>query len=86
MVPLKYLSGEQIEAGDEIRYHGERGHIEFVVTNATGDPALDWYLEQFPGGGAMIVAESFGNVFLALDDLDDFLEFVGRDRREGESA
>src|SRR3982074_427350 len=72
-----YDSGENIQAGDRIRYHGETGYVDFVVTEETGDASLGWFLQQFPGG-AMIVAEGFGSVFLGLEDLDDFLEFVAR--------
>ena len=78
MTTLAYPSGEAIQAGDQIRYHGEQGHVEFVVIEPTGEAALDWYLGQFPGGGAMIVAQRFGNVFLGVGELDDFLEFVAR--------
>ena len=73
-----YPSGEPIEAGDRIRYHGEQGYVEFVVAER-GDPAFDWYRDQFPGGGAMIVADGFGSVFLGVEDVGDgFLELVAR--------
>jgi hypothetical protein len=78
MGALSYLSGEVIAAGDLIRYHGKQGYVEFVVTEASGDASSDWYLEEFPGGGAMIVAEGFDRVFLGVKDLDDALEFVAR--------
>jgi hypothetical protein len=75
---LIYVTGEAIQAGDRVRYHGEQGRVDFVVTDSAGQASLDWYLREFPGGGAMIVAEGFGSVFLTVDDLDDFLEFVAR--------
>jgi hypothetical protein len=52
--------------------------VELLVSQPTGDSAMDWYLEQFPGGGTMIVAEGFGNVFLAATEYDEDLEFVAR--------
>jgi hypothetical protein len=73
-----YQSGEEIQKGDLINYHGDPGEVEFVVQSRTGDPAMDWYLEQFPGGGVMINAKGFGRVFLAEGDIDDFLEFTSR--------
>jgi len=78
MSALTYPSGEPIQAGDRILYHGAPGYIDFVVTETAGDPALDWYLEQFPGGGAVIVAEGFGSVFLGVENLVELLEFVAR--------
>lgn len=78
MTALAYWSGEEIRAGDQIRYHDQQGYVEFVVTTMSGDESLDWFLDQFPGGGAMVVAKGFGSVFLGVDELDDFLEFVAR--------
>jgi hypothetical protein len=78
MRALSYLSGEPIQAGDRILHPGEQGYVAFVVTQRTGDDDLDWYLDEFPGGGAMIVADGFGSVFLDLEGLDDRLTFVAR--------
>lgn len=74
---FSYPSGEEIRAGDRIKYHGESGEVEFVVSRPQGDPARDWYLQEFPGGGIMIRAAGFGNVFLTGTREDD-LEFVSR--------
>jgi hypothetical protein len=60
---LTYLSGEEIQSGDRIRYHGEPGHVEFVAER--GDPETGWYVEQC-GSGCMILAQSFGRVFAGL--------------------
>jgi hypothetical protein len=60
---FKYLSGEEVRTGDSVAYHGEPGRVEFVADKIAGDPATDWYVEEF-GGGFMIVAEEFGAVFI----------------------
>ena len=73
-----YQSGEEVKKGDRITYNGNPGEVEFVVVDPTGDPAMDWYLEEFPGGGIMIDTAGFGNVFLQGNDLDEDLEFVSR--------
>jgi hypothetical protein len=73
-----YKSGEEVKNGDHITYHGEPGEVEFVVARLTGNPAMDWYVEQFPGGGFMINAKGFGSVFLGKSDIDEELEFVSR--------
>jgi hypothetical protein len=73
---FKYLSGEEVRAGDAIRYHGENGKVEFVAAEVTGNREIDWYVEQYPPGGFMIVAEGFGSVFLT--EVDEDLEFVSR--------
>jgi hypothetical protein len=77
-MPFVYQSGEEVKGGDRITYHGEPGEVEFVVDNPTGDAAMDWYVEQFPSGGFMINAKSFGKVFLPGSEIDEDLEFVSR--------
>lgn len=71
---LAYSSGEEIQSGDRILYHGEPGQVEFVAKR--GNSETDWYVERF-GGGCMILAPSFGRVFIS--EADEDLEFVGRD-------
>ncbi len=78
MKPFTYVTGETVRKGDRIRYHGEPGAVEFVVSGVVGDSAMDWYAERFPGGGIMITATGFGSVFLGVDDIDDMLEFDSR--------
>ena len=68
-----YSSGEEIQSGDRVLYHGEPSQVEFVASR--GDPETGWYVEQF-GGGFMILAPSFGRVFVHKADED--LEFVAR--------
>ena len=80
---LTYLSGEEIQAGDRILYHGESGRIEFVVKRGERTPRVDevvdevmeWYVEQF-GGGCMVDAPNWGRIFVT--EPDDDLEFVAR--------
>jgi hypothetical protein len=71
-MPLEYLSGIEIQAGDRIRYQGEAGRVEFV---ATADGETAWYLEEC-GVGCMLAVPSFGLVYTRPDED---LEFVGRD-------
>jgi hypothetical protein len=68
-----YASGEEMNAGDAILYHGQPGTVEFIATRE--EPASHWYIEQF-GVGCMIVAEGFGRVFVTKADED--LVFVER--------
>ena len=78
MKPFTYKTGEAVHKGDRIRYHGEPGEVEFIVSGVIGDPAMDWYAKQFPGGGIMVTATGFGSVFLGVDDIDGMLEFHSR--------
>jgi hypothetical protein len=71
-----YPSGEEVRPGDRIRYYREPGEVEFVVVERTGNPDMDWYMEEYPGGGYMLNARGFGNVFLT--ETDDQLELVAR--------
>jgi hypothetical protein len=57
--------------------------LSFVAFEKSGDPAMDWYLDQY-GGGFMISAENFGRVFLTSDDIDESLQFVARSLQNGE--
>ena len=75
-MPFAYKTGEEVKKGDVVTYHGERGEVQFVVTGRSGNPAQDWHIDQFPGGGFMIYAATFGNVFVTESDED--LEFVSR--------
>lgn len=78
MKRFRYVSGDEVQAGDQIAYHGGAGKVELVAVEPVGDPVLDWYLEEFPGGGVMISAAGFGNVFLTAEDLDKHLMFLAR--------
>ena len=49
-----------------------------MVTEKTGDAAMDWYLEENPRGGFMISAKTFGNVFLTGSETDEDMVFVAR--------
>jgi hypothetical protein len=78
MHAFAYRSGEEVRTKDRVVYHDEPGEVEFVIARKTGDPGLDWYLEEFPGGGFMIRTPGFGNVFLTEEDIDEDLRFVSR--------
>lgn len=84
MKSFRYLSGDEVQTGDQIAYHGEAGKVELVAAAPVGDPVLDWYLEEFPGGGVMISATGFGNVFLTAEDLDEHLTFLARAKQSGQ--
>jgi hypothetical protein len=75
---FRYLSGDEVERGDQVRYHGQPAKVEFVVSDRTDDPMVDWYVDEYPGGGFMISADGFGRVFLTLDDIDEDLEFIAK--------
>lgn len=81
MNALRYESGAEVRAGDQVRYRGDLGRVEFVVARKVGDPAIDWYLDQYPNGGFMLESEQFGKVFMPSDEIDEGLELV---RREAE--
>ncbi len=78
MKQFKYQTGEEIKRGDHIAYSGGSGRVEFLVTEKVGDPATDWYLQQYPTGGLMIVADGFGEVFLTEEDIDEDLVLLSR--------
>ncbi len=75
---MTYHSGEDIRSGDQILYAGAPGHVEFVVTKATGDQGIDWHLNENPRGGVMIFTERWGNFFLPDPELEEDLDLVSR--------
>jgi hypothetical protein len=80
-MPFTYQTGEEVMTQDRITYQGEAGSVEFVIVKPTGDLAMDWYLEEFPGGGFMIDVPQFGSLFLTETDED--LQFVSRMESSG---
>jgi hypothetical protein len=76
---FRYRSGEYVEAGDSVFYGGRPAKVDFVVTEATGGPAMGWYLEQFPNGGFMITTDTGGSFFLDHPEHEEDLELVSRE-------
>ena len=77
---LKYRSGEEIKKADRVLFHGNPAEIELVASNITGDPATDWYIEEFGGGVMVSEPKVFGRAFVSADQIADEedLEFVSR--------
>jgi hypothetical protein len=68
-MPLLYITGEDIQEGDKIRYDGLSGEVEVVADPAFPKGETDWYVDEFVGG--LLVAEPtvFGRVFVRLEDI-----------------
>jgi hypothetical protein len=77
-VKFKYKSGEEIKKGDQVRFHGESGQIEFVAEELTGDPEMDWLVKEFGGGVMVREPKVFGHCFLPETEEQEDLEFVSR--------
>jgi hypothetical protein len=75
---FKYQTGEEMQKGDRVLFHGERGFIE-LVESKLGDSATDWYIQEY-GGGVSIIDAIAGRTFVPADQIDecDDLEFVSR--------
>ena len=80
-MPLNYESGDEIREGDKVTLHGESGEIEFVVDGLTGDPAHDWYVQQFGSGVMVLEPKGFGRLFIS--DTEGAEDLVLVSRREG---
>jgi hypothetical protein len=76
-MPLKYQSGEEIEKGDRILFHGEPAEIEFVVDSLVSDPAIDWYMRELGPGVMVLEPKYFGSAYLR-DTVNEDLVFVSR--------
>jgi hypothetical protein len=80
-VPPTYASGEIVRKGDQIRYAGDPGEVEFVADPDVVDATTAWYVEQF-GAGCMIATEKWGSIFLHATEQEEDLEFVSRSGSE----
>ncbi len=69
----KYLTGQTVLSGDLIKYSGEDGVVDFVITNQS--PDWDSYWNEL-GQGIMLKVPSFGSVYVPFEDEE--LEFVSR--------
>jgi hypothetical protein len=73
---VTYVTGEVVEAGDQVVYAGKAGYIEFVA--AEGHPETGWYFERC-GDCVMVVTPAFGRVCIsAKGGEDEDLEFISR--------
>ena len=80
-MPASYKSGVEIRAGDQVRYRGEPGEIEFIVDADVSDPDSEWFLQEY-GVGVMIRRnQALGQVYVTDTEQDDQLELVSRGRR-----
>jgi hypothetical protein len=77
---FKYQSGEEINKGDRVLFHGESAEVEFVVDENTEDAALDWYMQEFGGGVMIREPKNFGATFIQAESLPktEDLEFLSR--------
>jgi hypothetical protein len=75
---MKYQSGEKIQKGDKVLFHGEPGQIEFVAEKLTGDPKMDWYVEEHGPGVMILEPKAFGRVFIRDTEHVEDLILVSR--------
>jgi hypothetical protein len=78
-VLFKYQSGEDIEKGDRVRFHGNIAEIEFVASDPS-DPSVAWYVKEFGGGVMVLEGSALGRTFISSDQIEhcEDLEFVSR--------
>lgn len=69
----KYSTGETIFSGDRIKYNGEMGEVDFIITRKSNDWNTYW---KELGEGVMLKVPSFGSVYVPFSDED--LEFISR--------
>jgi hypothetical protein len=77
---MVYQTGERIQKGDRVEFHGEPGSIEFVADPGIRDPETEWYVKEH-GGGVMVMelnSRTFGRVFLREPGEAEDLVFVSR--------
>jgi hypothetical protein len=69
----RYSTGQSIHSGDLIKFSGEDGIVDFVITDQS--PGWDSYWKEL-GQGIMLKVPSFGTVYVSFDDEN--LEFLSR--------
>jgi hypothetical protein len=75
---FRYQSGEGIQKGDRVLFHGEPGYIEFVADPANKDPETEWYVKEYGGGVMVVEPKFFGRAFLLNSEDAEDLTFVSR--------
>ena len=78
MMPLTYMTGEQIRKGDRALFHDEPGEIELVADPTESDPETDWYVQEYGGGVMVLEPKHFGRAFLPEPQTAEDLKFVAR--------
>ena len=73
---LQYESGQPIMAGDQVRYDGELGQIEFVVEQASSVLETAWYFRTLGPGVMIAEPKVFGHVYVT--EFDGRLVLVAR--------
>lgn len=77
--PLRYASGEVIQKGDRVCFHGRLAEIDFPASDLS-DTEHAWFVRQY-GGGVMVKDPSIsGCTFIPVDQLRNYedLQFVAR--------
>ena len=76
---LKYRSGEQIQKGDHVLFHGNPASVELVAFDRS-HPEHAWYVQGFGGGVLISDPMSSGFTFVSRESLPEYenLEFVSR--------
>ncbi len=75
---FKYKSGWEVRQGDRVLYAGTPARVAFVVTDINAHPALNWFLQHFPGGGLLVTINTGVSIFLQSAANNNDLEFVSR--------
>ena len=78
MMPLTYMTGQEIRKGDRVLFHGEPGEIELVADPLVPDPETDWYVQEYGGGVMILEPKQFGRAFLREPHTAEDLEFLAR--------
>ena len=76
--PMKYQTGDEILRGDRVLFHGEPGEIEFIVDALSGDPAMDWYMNEHGPGVMVLEPKIFGRAFIRDTESAEDLVLVSR--------
>jgi hypothetical protein len=76
---LRYRSGEQIEKGDNVLFHGNPAAVELVAFDPN-QPEHAWYVQEFGGGVLISDPMCSGRTFVSRESLREYedLEFVSR--------
>lgn len=73
---MKYPSGEEIQKGDKVLFHGEPGESEFVVDKLVGNPAMDWNMRENGPGVMVLEPKCSVRTYLRDPENAEDLEFV----------
>jgi hypothetical protein len=74
--PLKYRSGEEIQLGDHVLFHGNPAEVELVCLPNDPNADTSWYAKRYGSGVLISDPTVSGRTFAPSEELDEYEDLV----------